>query len=366
MWGSKSVWSRGDQGLPFVPRPYLREFLQCFEAEESYTTAPSKVTALDFFEEFFIHQEELYHTLLGALDEVYASLNVWLNWTSPVRHSPYFFSPMLRYMRSAHQTTAWSVSWAAHSAYQAYGRLLAAEGSRDIVKGLSHMHDTLCRMIAFIQMSSFELLTLRPTNAALREQAVGNAMQILRMEAEATLQAAQEVPGACSHSSDQTAGWPSTPSAVASVASQTAVAVASAASQKASVASQKVQVAFPSLAKLWGPLGSADRNDGDQSDGSTSFLARDVLRRPTLCDDSHAHFQKSRVGVRNYVNSIRMHLNKVRYTPSLFPRGLRYICASAVVARFAWTLQNKAARMAWFAWATACVTQFFTEWMAKP
>ncbi|CAJ1335723.1 unnamed protein product [Effrenium voratum] len=172
------------EGLPFVGHRRLRSFLAHYaEGAEGVAghpltlvpASPEAVPYLDddtdlgegyeeaaFLKDYFQSQEKAYHLLLNFVIEVSVHLNYWLDWATPVHRRP----------RWAHQGAR--KLWRAYLGLVGWRRQLAQP--ERLASQLAHLSEDLCRLLAYIQISSFDLLS-SPEEGALKRAAEGLAWQ---------------------------------------------------------------------------------------------------------------------------------------------------------------------------------------------
>eukprot|EP00930_Biecheleria_cincta_P098469 TRINITY_DN90126_c0_g1_i1.p1 TRINITY_DN90126_c0_g1~~TRINITY_DN90126_c0_g1_i1.p1 ORF type:complete len:643 (+),score=91.72 TRINITY_DN90126_c0_g1_i1:251-2179(+) len=181
------------EGLPFVGRRRLRSFLarwyddsdlfsfpQQFPRDESPVVPawekPWEEASPDdddgvgaFFREYFQSQEESYHAMLRCLGQVSSHVNYWLDWSTPVRRRPH---------------------WLYHAARKASAGYLALLGRRKQIlqpektaAQFTRLNEELSRLTAFIQVSSFDLLSAEHATAEDRADALRKALQTLAIQA---------------------------------------------------------------------------------------------------------------------------------------------------------------------------------------
>ncbi|CAJ1379032.1 unnamed protein product [Effrenium voratum] len=166
------------EGLPFVGHRRLRSFLAHYAEGHPLTLVPASPEAVPyldddtdlgegyeeaaFLKDYFQSQEKAYHLLLNFVIEVSVHLNYWLDWATPVHRRP----------RWAHQGAR--KLWRAYLGLVGWRRQLAQP--ERLASQLAHLSEDLCRLLAYIQISSFDLLS-SPEEGALKRAAEGLAWQ---------------------------------------------------------------------------------------------------------------------------------------------------------------------------------------------
>ncbi|CAE7527793.1 IQANK1, partial [Symbiodinium pilosum] len=189
------------EGLPFVGRRRLRSFLARWYDDEGEplsllrTPAPSPEASKSrdslessdgleeaaFLQDYFQSQEQAYHAMLRFISQVSVHLNYWLDWATPVRRRP----------RWAHRLgrKLWS-SW------------LVLLGQPQVTlpercaSQFARLNEELCRLLAFIQVSSFELLSSCLDTEAERCQALTKALHSLAWQTRVAAATAAELSSA--------------------------------------------------------------------------------------------------------------------------------------------------------------------------
>lgn len=169
------------EGLPFVGQSRLRRFLGAGEEEESLAEAassdddaPTVVSTRAFLREYFQAQEKAYHILLDLVDKVSYHTDYWLDWTTPVRRRPLWAH------RAARRVCAGYLAM--------MGRGEQTSAPSRAAKQFMQLHAELCRLVAFVKVSSYELLTFEDQlgeshTDALRQAAHGLACQVRAVHA---------------------------------------------------------------------------------------------------------------------------------------------------------------------------------------
>lgn len=124
-----------------------------------------------FLHEYFETQEEVFHALLDLISQVSVHLNYWLDWTVPVRRWPILLRSSVRHIQSLHLS--------------ALGRKKQVMSPSETASNLKRMHGELCRLVAFIQISTLELLAYDLDTEEQREQALDQVAQNLDCQARA-------------------------------------------------------------------------------------------------------------------------------------------------------------------------------------
>ncbi|CAE8623170.1 unnamed protein product [Polarella glacialis] len=188
------------EGLPFVGRRRLRSFLARWDDDSawmlgggsgssSYARSTQALLSIPgpgqggddhdesaFLYDYFQSQEKAYHTLLNLVGQVSVHLNYWLDWATPVHHRPLW----------AHQ--------AGRTLYAAYlsllGRKQQVSAPEKAARQFAHLNEELCRLVAYIQVSSFEVLSADHATLEDRAEALRLALNNLKRQAMATGQLA--------------------------------------------------------------------------------------------------------------------------------------------------------------------------------
>eukprot|EP00927_Polykrikos_kofoidii_P076932 TRINITY_DN73948_c0_g1_i1.p1 TRINITY_DN73948_c0_g1~~TRINITY_DN73948_c0_g1_i1.p1 ORF type:complete len:577 (+),score=84.71 TRINITY_DN73948_c0_g1_i1:39-1769(+) len=132
-------------GLPFVGRLRLQEYFERWDEDDA-----DCLETRDLLQRYFQAQEKAYHDVLVLAEMALADKDYWLDWTMP-RH---------RYRRPLWTS---SVTWFISARLEEMaGRADQVESPGRAVNHFSNLFDDLCRLVAFIQMSSFEVLYANP------------------------------------------------------------------------------------------------------------------------------------------------------------------------------------------------------------
>lgn len=138
------------EGLPFVGHSRLRRALSRFD---SGSQTPHAVdadarsrNARAFLESYFRVQEECYHALLECVGQASDHLDYWLDWMTPVRGRPLWLHRLGRRCAAGYLVMR--------------GRGAQVASPSKAARQFAVLHADLCRLVAFIQVSSFETLSL--------------------------------------------------------------------------------------------------------------------------------------------------------------------------------------------------------------
>ncbi|CAE7041777.1 nca2 [Symbiodinium sp. CCMP2456] len=185
-------------GLPFVGRRRLRSFLARWYDERGEplsllrTPAPSPEASksrdslessdgfeeAEFLKDYFQSQEQTYHAVLNFISQVSIHLNYWLDWATPVHRRPRWAHRLARKL--------WS-SWLV-----LLGRPQITAPER-CASQFARLNEELCRLLAFIQVSSFELLSSCLDSESDRCQALTKALQGLAWQTRAAASTAADL-----------------------------------------------------------------------------------------------------------------------------------------------------------------------------
>ncbi|CAK9113356.1 unnamed protein product [Durusdinium trenchii] len=184
------------EGLPFVGHRRLRNFLAHWYEQGSplnLLDASPEAPSLDedageineeaiFLKDYFQSQEKAFHILLNFVSEVSIHLNYWLDWTTPIHRRP----------RWAHQ---WARKlWRSYLALLGRRRPLA-QPERAAAE-FARLSEDLCRLLAFIQITSFDLLSSELGSLEARTEALRRSLAGLKWQTRvAAITAARLSPG---------------------------------------------------------------------------------------------------------------------------------------------------------------------------
>jgi len=155
------------EGLPFVGRSRLNRFLSqwdssspgrleaCQECDDedndSLASDGSREIGLvsedihGLLAEFFKVQEETYHKLLRCTNQAATHLDYWLDWATPVVNRPRWIYELGRKTQAAFICML--------------GRAEQVRNPTKAARHFTHVHAELCRLVAFVKITSFELLS---------------------------------------------------------------------------------------------------------------------------------------------------------------------------------------------------------------
>lgn len=143
------------EGLPFVGRNRLNRFLGHWEAATPGSRAVSRehtdevdsertLEVRDFLHDFFQKQEDAYHLLLNYVGQLSHHMEYWLDWATPILRRPFWAHKLARRCGAAYLVML--------------GRKKQVAVPFRAARHLQHIHAELCRLVAFIQITAFDLL----------------------------------------------------------------------------------------------------------------------------------------------------------------------------------------------------------------
>eukprot|EP00933_Yihiella_yeosuensis_P028444 TRINITY_DN22257_c0_g1_i1.p1 TRINITY_DN22257_c0_g1~~TRINITY_DN22257_c0_g1_i1.p1 ORF type:complete len:716 (+),score=116.77 TRINITY_DN22257_c0_g1_i1:109-2256(+) len=124
-----------------------------------------------FLQDYFRSQEKAYHTLLDMVGQVSVHLNFWLDWSTPVRRRPHWAHGAARRLDAAYLTML--------------GQGAQISSPEKAAAWFGCVNEDLCRLVAFIQVSSFQLLSAEHNTVEDRAEALRNAIRNLACQARA-------------------------------------------------------------------------------------------------------------------------------------------------------------------------------------